>query len=149
VTESQLMETAELVSPRVAQFRALGVRIAVDDFGTGYSNLDAINSFPFDRLKVDRQFVNGVAGSERIAGLFHLIQGIAELFKAELLCEGLEQEEDLDWLAGRGVHCVQGWYFSTARTADDIVRILLRLRDRPAAAAPLQPAELRALLKGS
>jgi diguanylate cyclase (GGDEF)-like protein len=151
VTESQLMERAELVSPRVAQFRALGVRIAVDDFGTGYSNLDAINSFPFDRLKVDRQFVNGVAGSERIAGLFHLIQGIAELFQAELLCEGLEQEEDLDWLAGRGVHCVQGWYFSTARTAEDIVRILLRLRDRAAAAdtAPLQPAELRALLKSS
>src|SRR5471032_483459 len=48
VTESQLLETLELVSPRVAALRALGVRIAVDDFGTGYSNLDAISSFPFD-----------------------------------------------------------------------------------------------------
>jgi diguanylate cyclase (GGDEF)-like protein len=147
VTESQLLETLELVSPRVAEFRALGVRIAVDDFGTGYSNLDAINSFPFDRLKVDRQFVNGVAGSERIAGLFHLIQGIADLFKAELLCEGLEQEDDLEWLAERGASCVQGWYFSAARTPQAIVRILTALRDRPRDAEPLGVQELRQLLK--
>jgi len=148
VTESQLLDTLELVSPRVAQFRALGVRIAVDDFGTGYSNLDAINSFPFDRLKVDRQFVNGVAGSARIAGLFHLIQGIAELFQAELLCEGLEQEDDLEWLAERGASCVQGWYFSAALTPEAIVHVLGCLRDRPADAPPLAVPELRALLRG-
>jgi EAL domain-containing protein (putative c-di-GMP-specific phosphodiesterase class I) len=147
VTESQLLETAELVAPRVAEFRALGARIAVDDFGTGYSNLDAISSFPFDRLKVDRQFVNGVAGSDKVAGLFHLIQGIAELFKAELLCEGLEEEADLAWLAQRGAVCAQGWYFSAARTPDAIVRILTALRDRAADAPPLTVQQLRDLLK--
>jgi len=147
VTESQLLETVELVAPRVAEFRALGARIAVDDFGTGYSNLDAISSFPFDRLKVDRQFVNGVAGSERVAGLFHLIQGIGELFKAELLCEGLEEEADLAWLAQRGAVCVQGWYFSAARTPDAIVRILKALSTRAADAPPLDVQQLRELLK--
>lgn len=147
VTESQLLETLELVSPRVAQLRALGVRIAVDDFGTGYSNLDAINSFPFDRLKVDRQFVHGVAGSERVAGLFRLIQGIAELFSAELLCEGLEHEADLAWLAERGATRVQGWYFSAARTSEEIVAILAALRARGSGAAPLTIPELRALLQ--
>ncbi|MRX10959.1 EAL domain-containing protein [Pseudoduganella sp. FT25W] len=146
VTESQLLATADLVGPRVAEFRALGARIAVDDFGTGYSNLDAISSFPFDRLKVDRQFVHGVEGSERVAGLFHLIQGIAELFKAELLCEGLEDEADLLWLARRGASCVQGWYFSAARTPEAIVRILGALRER-ATAPPLTTAQLRALLQ--
>jgi diguanylate cyclase (GGDEF)-like protein len=147
VTESQLLETVELVSPRVAEFRKLGARIAVDDFGTGYSNLDAISSFPFDRLKVDRQFVNGVAGSARIAGLFHLIQGIADLFNAELLCEGLEEEDDLRWLAERGADCVQGWYFSAARTPEAIVGILTALRDRAAGARPLTVLELRELLR--
>jgi diguanylate cyclase (GGDEF)-like protein len=147
VTESQLLETVELVAPRVAEFRTLGARIAVDDFGTGYSNLDAINSFPFDRLKVDRQFVNGVADNERVAGLFHLIQGIAELFKAELLCEGLEEEADLHWLAQRGADRVQGWYFSAARTPEAIVRILTALRDRAADAPPLTVAQLRTLLQ--
>lgn len=147
VTESQLLETVELVAPRVAEFRALGARIAVDDFGTGYSNLDAISSFPFDRLKVDRQFVNGVAESEKVAGLFHLIQGIGELFKAELLCEGLEEEADLAWLAQRGAVCVQGWYFSAARTPDAIVCILKALSARAADAPPLTVQQLRDLLK--
>jgi diguanylate cyclase (GGDEF)-like protein len=147
VTESQLLETLELVSPRVAELRALGIRVAVDDFGTGYSNLDAINSFPFDRLKVDRQFVNGVASSDRVAGLFRLIQGIAELFDAELLCEGLEEEADLEWLAERGAHCVQGWYFSAARTADAIAAILKALHARAADAPPLSVAQLKDLLR--
>jgi diguanylate cyclase (GGDEF)-like protein len=145
VTESQLLETLDLVSPRVADLRALGVRIAVDDFGTGYSNLDAINSFPFDRLKVDRQFVHGVAGNARMAGLFRLIQGIAELFDAELLCEGLEQEADLVWLAERGATRVQGWYFSPARTPTQIVGVLEALRARGEHAAPLTVQELRKL----
>jgi diguanylate cyclase (GGDEF)-like protein len=147
VTESLLLETLELAAPRVAEFRALGVRIAVDDFGTGYSNLDAISSFSFDRLKVDRQFINGVAGNARTAGLFHLIQGIAELFQAELLCEGLEQEDDLEWLAERGAACVQGWYFSPARTPDAIVRVLGALRARALDAPPLSVPQLRQLLK--
>lgn len=147
VTESQLLETVELVAPRVAEFRALGARIAVDDFGTGYSNLDAISSFPFDRLKVDRQFIHGVAGSDKVAGLFHLIQGIAELFKAELLCEGLEDEADLAWLAQRGAHRVQGWYFGAARTPEAIIGILKALRDRADDGSPLTVAQLRAVLQ--
>jgi EAL domain-containing protein (putative c-di-GMP-specific phosphodiesterase class I) len=147
VTESQLLETVDLVAPRVAEFRALGAHIAVDDFGTGYSNLDAISSFPFDRLKVDRQFVSGVAESEKVAGLFQLIKGISELFKAELLCEGLEQEADLQWLAAHGASRVQGWYFSAARTPDAIVRILTALRDRGDDDTPLSVAQLRALLQ--
>lgn len=147
VTESLLMETPELLSSRVAQFRAMGIRIAVDDFGTGYSNLDAINSFPFDRLKVDRQFVHGVASSKRVAGLFRLIQGIAEVFDVELVCEGLELEEDRAWLAERGSHCVQGWYFSPARTPLDIAAILAAVKARGADAPPLTLEQLRALFK--
>jgi EAL domain-containing protein (putative c-di-GMP-specific phosphodiesterase class I) len=130
----------------VNQFRQLGVRIAIDDFGTGYSNLDAINSFPFDRLKVDRKFVDGVATNERIAGLFHLIHGIADLFKVELLCEGLERIEDLLWLRDRGAYCVQGWYFSSARPASKIVEILSKIRDRESTSSSMDFAQLRDIL---
>jgi len=147
VTESLLVENPELLSPRVAEFRAMGIRIAIDDFGTGYSNLDAINSFPFDRLKVDRQFVHGVASNKRIAGLFRLIQGIAEVFDVELVCEGLELEEDRAWLAERGSHCVQGWYFSPARTPDDIAAILATVKARGKGAPPLSLEELRELFR--
>ena len=144
VTESQLLDSPTLLHQRISALRALGVRVAVDDFGTGYSNLDALTSFPFDRLKADRRFVHGVASDARTAGVFTLIQGIAAVFDAELLCEGLEDEADLSWLAERGVHCVQGWYFSRAQPAQAIERVLQRFQE--AQAAPLSVSEMRALL---
>lgn len=144
VTESLLLDSQQLLHQRVSALRALGVRVAVDDFGTGYSNLDALTSFPFDRLKADRQFVHGVASDARTAGVFALIQGIAAVFHAELLCEGLEDEADLAWLAARGVHCVQGWYFSRARPAPAIECVLRRFQD--ARASRLSVPEMRALL---
>ena len=144
VTESQLLDSPTLLHQRISALRALGVRVAVDDFGTGYSNLDALTSFPFDRLKADRRFVHGVASDARTAGVFTLIQGIAAVFDAELLCEGLEDEADLSWLAERGVHCVQGWYFSRAQPAQAIERVLQRFQE--AQATPLSVPEMRALL---
>lgn len=144
VTESQLLDSPQMLHQRISALRALGVRVAVDDFGTGYSNLDALTSFPFDRLKADRRFVHGVASDARTAGVFALIQGIAAVFDAELLCEGLEDEADLSWLAERGVHCVQGWYFSRALPAPETERVLRRFQD--AKAAPLSVPEMRALL---
>ena len=144
VTESQLLDSPTLLHQRISALRALGVRVAVDDFGTGYSNLDALTSFPFDRLKADRRFVHGVASDERTAGVFTLIQGIAAVFDAELLCEGLEDEADLSWLAERGVHCVQGWYFSRAQPVQAIERVLRRFQE--AQDAPLSVPEMRALL---
>lgn len=146
VTESLLLDSQQLLCQRVSALRALGVRVAVDDFGTGYSNLDALTSFPFDRLKADRRFVHGVASDSRTAGVFALIQGVAAVFDAELLCEGLEDEADLAWLAGRGVHCVQGWYFSRARPGAAIERVLRRFQEAQAARAPLSVPEMRALL---
>ncbi|WP_429206593.1 putative bifunctional diguanylate cyclase/phosphodiesterase [Massilia sp. UYP11] len=144
VTESLLLDSPQLLHQRVSALRALGVRVAVDDFGTGYSNLDALTSFPFDRLKADRRFVHGVASDARTAGVFALIQGVAAVFDAELLCEGLEDEADLSWLAERGVHCVQGWYFSRALPVQAIERVLRRFQE--AQDAPLSVPAMRALL---
>lgn len=146
VTESLLLDSPQLLYQRISALRALGVRVAVDDFGTGYSNLDALTSFPFDRLKADRRFVHGVASDSRTAGVFALIQGVAAVFDAELLCEGLEDEADLSWLAERGAHCVQGWYFSRAQPGAAIARVLRRFQDAQASSAPLSVSEMRALL---
>ncbi len=129
VTESVLLDSLQPLHARIATLRELGMQIAIDDFGTGSSNLDALDNFAFDRLKADRHFVHGVATDDKKAGMFALIQGLARVFGAELVCEGLEDEVDLAWLTSHGVHCMQGWLFSRARSADDIARILLRLRD--------------------
>jgi EAL domain-containing protein (putative c-di-GMP-specific phosphodiesterase class I) len=144
VTESLLLESPQPLSERVAALRGLGLRIAIDDFGTGYSNLDTLSSFHFDRLKADRRFVHGVASSERTAGLLALIHGVAAVFDAELLCEGVERQDDLDWLRTKNMSCVQGWYFSQARPAETVRGWLACLRER---GGGLDPAALRALLR--
>ncbi|WP_020651712.1 putative bifunctional diguanylate cyclase/phosphodiesterase [Massilia niastensis] len=144
VTESLLVGTLQSLHGRVAALRALGVRIAIDDFGTGCSNLEALNSFPFDRLKADLQFVHGVSRDSKTAGLFSLIQGIAAVFNVELLCEGLEDGGDLEWLMQRGASHVQGWYFSRALPGDTIGQVLRRFQD--AGDRALSVAEVRALL---
>ncbi len=139
ITEGTLMIDpvhAETILGKMAERRA---RIAIDDFGIGYSNLDAIGSLPFDRLKVDRRFVHGVADSAVTASLFRLIQGVAEVSDAELLCEGLERVEDLDWLRHQHAYCVQGWYFSSALPAEGIEDLLRTWHHR----AP--PADVREL----
>lgn len=144
VTESVLLDTLQPLHVRIGALRALGVRIAVDDFGTGSSNLDALDNFHFDRLKADRQFVHGVATDRKKAGLFALIQGIAAVFHAELVCEGLEDEADMAWLLARGAHCVQGWLFSRARPAQEIEGILQRFQE--AGGQSLSVEEVKELL---
>jgi sensor c-di-GMP phosphodiesterase-like protein len=129
----------------VAELRRLGLRIAIDDFGTGYSNLDALTSFAFDRLKVDRKFVHGVANNPHTAGLLRLVQGIARLFDADLLCEGVEDEVDINWLREIGATRVQGWYFSQARPARAIDGLLRDLRDQAMRGVP-DLADLRRVL---
>jgi diguanylate cyclase (GGDEF)-like protein len=136
VTESQLLEAPQALHERVSALRDLGLRIAIDDFGIGYSNLDAIGSLPFDRLKVDRRFVHGVADSAVTASLFRLIQGVAEVSDAELLCEGLERQADLDWLRHQHAYCVQGWYFCSALPPEGVEHLLRAWRHRAQQPAP-------------
>lgn len=124
ITEGQLLEHPSALQKCIDALKVLGLRIAIDDFGTGYSNLDAIASLHFDRLKVDRRFVHGVADSETTASLFLLIQAVAQVSGAELLCEGLEREEDLEWLRRHQAFCVQGWYFGSAQPAEHAERML-------------------------
>lgn len=143
VTEGQLLEAPQALHKCVDALRALGLRIAIDDFGIGYSNLDAIASLHFDRLKVDRRFVHGVADSATTASLFQLIQGVARVSGAELLCEGLERQIDLDWLRSNHAYCVQGWYFSTARAPQHVERLLHSWQNQ--VRSPTVPFDLHAL----
>ncbi len=143
VTEGQLLEAPQALHQCVESLRTLGLRIAIDDFGIGYSNLDAIANLNFDRLKVDRRFVHGVADSATTASLFQLIQGVARVSGAELLCEGLERQIDLDWLESNHAYCVQGWYFSTAQAPQHVERLLRTWQDQ--VRSPKVPFDLHSL----
>jgi predicted signal transduction protein with EAL and GGDEF domain len=144
ITESQCVDALGLQAG-LRRLHALGLRLAIDDFGSGYSNLETIRQLPFDKLKIDRQFVDGVADDARLAGLIRMIVNIAQLFDAELLCEGVERVRDLEWLSGQGILQFQGWYFSQPLHGEAVLQALRRLANP---IAPLGHEALRAELRG-
>ena len=127
VTETVIMHDSEAVFAVLAELRELGVRIALDDFGTGYSSLSFLQRFPFDKIKIDRSFVNDLSGARAEAR--HLAQAVVR-FAVSLgkttTAEGVETKEQLDILREEGCVETQGYYFSRPMPASDIERMLRR-----------------------
>ncbi|WP_407115948.1 EAL domain-containing protein [Bradyrhizobium sp. LMG 9283] len=127
VTETVIMHDSEAVFSALAQLRELGVRIALDDFGTGYSSLSFLQRFSFDKIKIDRSFVNELS-SVRVEA-HHLARAVVR-FAVSLgkttTAEGVETKEQLDILREEGCAETQGYYFSRPMPASDIPRMLRR-----------------------
>lgn len=124
ITESFMFDEQDPSGERIQALRALGFKIAIDDFGTGFSNLSTLRLLHFDQLKVDRQFIHGISHSSHISELFLFIKNVAFLFEANLMCEGMENEEDIEVLIKHGAHFMQGWYFSKAIPASSVPQLL-------------------------
>jgi EAL domain-containing protein (putative c-di-GMP-specific phosphodiesterase class I) len=93
------------------QLKNLGVRIAMDDYGTGYSSLATLKSFPFDKIKIDRSFVDGVNTSKQAAAIVRATIILGESLEIPVLAEGVESEAHLKFLASEGCQEVQGFFF--------------------------------------
>jgi diguanylate cyclase (GGDEF)-like protein len=112
VTEEQIIDNPELVSRVLTELSRLGVRIYLDDFGTGFSSLSYLSRLPFDTLKIDRSFVQGL---ENYRNQFLLVQGILSLARSlniSVIAEGIETKEQLESLKSIGCPRGQGYYFS-------------------------------------
>jgi diguanylate cyclase (GGDEF)-like protein len=124
ITESLVMQNAELAIARLHELKALGIRLAIDDFGTGYSSLSYLRHFPVDIIKIDKSFVDGVGqhGKER-----ELAQSIIELGQTlhlEIVAEGVERADQLGWLKSRHCDLAQGFLFAHALDADTLSTLL-------------------------
>lgn len=148
ITESGVPLDDSVLSQRIERLQEIGFHIAVDDFGTGMSNIGTLKTIACNLLKVDRQFVHGVAGNPHIAALLRLIKGTADSMGVALLVEGVESQDDLDWLLSSGIYLIQGWYFAKALEGRHI-EALLRQAPTPVASQSMQArAEgLRCFLK--
>jgi EAL domain-containing protein (putative c-di-GMP-specific phosphodiesterase class I) len=125
VTESLLMDDDEAAAATLWQLRGLGIRIAVDDFGTGYSSLSRLVDLPLDDLKIDRAFVAELERSDAGATIITAAIAMAHGLGLTVVAEGVENQEQLDFLVAAGCDHAQGYLFSPA-VPMDAVSVMLR-----------------------
>jgi len=134
ITESVLLNNSEAILRVLHQLRGLGVRISMDDFGTGYSSLSYLQSFPFDKIKIDRSFVRDLGEREDSMAIIRAVVGLGDSLGMTTTAEGVETAEQLERLRAEGCTEAQGYLFSPPRPADE-TRARLALGPKAAAAA--------------
>lgn len=122
ITESVLMGDQQSTLETLRQLHDIGIKLSVDDFGTGYSNLGYLHQFPIDNLKIDRAFVQDL---ERPA-ILKMILSMGQMMDLNVIAEGVEEIEQLEWLKANGCDEYQGYYFSPAVPADDLLPLIQR-----------------------
>ncbi|OKO78546.1 EAL domain-containing protein [Bradyrhizobium sp. AS23.2] len=132
ITEAVLIRDDDTALAILHQLRAIGVRIALDDFGTGYSSLSYLHRFPFDKIKIDRCFVDDIAGPDGSASIVQAVVNLAAARRMTTTAEGVETEEQQRLLRALGCSEMQGYLFSAARPADKVLELFALHRSRPA-----------------
>ena len=124
VTESLLMTEQEQATRMLNELRALGLHMSIDDFGTGYSSLSYLRTLPIDELKIDRSFLIDVATSSDSAAIVRAILALAHSLDMEVVAEGVETRDQLDFLREHGCDAFQGFLFSKAVPAPEFEAML-------------------------
>ena len=125
ITETVLLQNRETTLAALHQLRALGIRIAMDDFGTGYSSLTYLQSFPFDKIKIDRSFVKDI---DRNTGSLNIVRAVAALASGlgmTATAEGVETHGQLAQIVAAGCNEMQGYLFSQPLPAAEIEELFL------------------------
>ena len=124
ITESVLLSDGRETLHVLHALRGIGVRIAMDDFGTGYSSLRYLRSFPFDKIKIDRSFVQDVLTNQESAAIVSAVVGIGRRLGIATTAEGVETEEQMTRMQQEGCDTVQGYLVGKPMPARDAARLL-------------------------
>jgi diguanylate cyclase (GGDEF)-like protein len=128
VTESLIMQDFELAVATMNGLQELGVQISIDDFGTGYSSLSALKTFPVQRLKIDKSFVDDLATDENDQAVTSAVISLGQKLNLRVLAEGVETEDQVAFLRQNNCNEMQGNYFSKPLSAGDIGELIARKR---------------------
>ncbi|MGE5027472.1 MAG: putative bifunctional diguanylate cyclase/phosphodiesterase [Betaproteobacteria bacterium] len=123
LTEGMLMESTKATSATLDRLKENGVQIAIDDFGTGYSSLSYLKRFPIDRLKIDRSFVRDVIADANDAAIVVAIISLGRSLGLNVIAEGVEAKDQLDFLDVQKCDEYQGYHFSRPLPAEEIARL--------------------------
>ncbi len=124
ITESIFIADVEKTMATLHGLRNLGVRIALDDFGTGYSSLSYLRSFPFDKIKIDRSFVEDLRGNGNGHAVIRAITALADALGMETLAEGVEEIAQFETLEREGCRYIQGYLFSRPVASSAVLDLL-------------------------
>lgn len=124
ITESMLMNDVESAVSKMTAIREMGIGLSIDDFGTGYSSLSYLGRFPITTLKIDRAFISDVDTNPKTAEIARAIIGLSRGLNLEVVAEGAEVVDHIDFLRHNGCTTVQGYYYSRPVPADQFERML-------------------------
>jgi EAL domain-containing protein (putative c-di-GMP-specific phosphodiesterase class I) len=118
LTENLIVKNTELTLKTMKKLKGLGINIAIDDFGTGYSSLGYLKDLPIDTLKIDKTFIKDMTVDD--AAITNTIITLAQNLNLDVIAEGVETKEQVDFLSDRNCHLMQGFFFSRPIPAEEI-----------------------------
>jgi len=130
LTETSLFHKPDELIHLLTDIDNLGVQLSLDDFGTGYSSLSYLKKYPLSKLKIDRSFVQDIPFDEHDMAIASTVISMARSLDLEVVAEGVETTEQLEFLKSQGCDYLQGFLFSNAVDADALQQLLLRMGDR-------------------
>lgn len=125
ITETTLMHDVGRTIKILDALYGMGLHLAIDDFGTGYSSLSALQQFPISTLKIDQSFVRDIGIDQDNAAIVRTIIQMGRSLKLDVVAEGVENEEQLDFLRANGCDIVQGHLFGDSMSADEFCELLV------------------------
>ena len=124
LTESILIKNSQNTSKKLVKLRKKGMKVAIDDFGTGYSSLAYLSTFPFDKIKIDQSFIRDITTDKTAASLATSIIAMAHSIGVRVIAEGVETEDQLNFLREYACDEIQGFYFSKPITAAEFTNMI-------------------------
>jgi len=127
ITESAVMSNQDYAAKVLNQLKDMGFHLTMDDFGTGYSSLAYLKRFPFDTVKVDQSFVRGIPGNSDDCAIVEAIIAMAHSLQLKVVAEGVETQEQLEFLRKLGCDQIQGYWFSKPIPSNEVVMLMFKL----------------------
>ncbi len=129
ITETTILKNTSEVIKKMAELKALGIFITIDDFGTGYSGFNYLKYFCFDKVKIDKSFIDGIQHSHNDQSIIEALITMTKQFGISILAEGIEHIEQADFIRKHAGDEMQGYLFSPPVDAEQLSEILSKTKE--------------------